>query len=250
VVATVAEGPVPKHRQLREILLELITEELVPGSPVPSERELVQRYGVSRATVREAIGQLAQEGRLDRVHGKGTFVASPRVESQLHLASFTEDMRRRGLTPATVVLAAEVAEAPAGAAAALRLGPGEPAYRLERLRLADGLPIALEESWLPVEPLPGLLDHDLAGSVYSLLAGPYGLPLDSGSQTVWAEGADESQARLLRVDPGAPLLVFRRTSSAGARPLEHVTSWYRGDRYQVQMELSPHHPPASPRRTP
>jgi len=249
-MATVDEGPVPKHQQLRDILLELITEELAPGSPVPSERELVQGYGVSRATVREAIGQLAREGRLDRVHGKGTFVASPRVESQLHLASFTQDMGRRGLTPSTVVLAAEVADSPASAAAALRLAPGEPAYRLERLRLADGVPMALEESWLPVGPLPGLLDHDLSGSVYSLLAGPYGLPLDSGSQAVWAEAADDGRARLLRVAPGAPLLVFRRTSSAGALPLEHVTSWYRGDRYQVQMDLSPHHPPASPRRTP
>jgi GntR family transcriptional regulator len=159
-------------------------------------------------------------------------------------------MGRRGLTPSTVVLAAEVADSPASAAAALRLAPGEPAYRLERLRLADGVPMALEESWLPVGPLPGLLDHDLSGSVYSLLAGPYGLPLDSGSQAVWAEAADDGRARLLRVAPGAPLLVFRRTSSAGALPLEHVTSWYRGDRYQVQMDLSPHHPPASPRRTP
>ncbi len=97
--------------------------------------------------------------------------------------------------------------------------------------------MAHEVSWLPAGPLPGLLDHDLSGSVYSILAQDYGRLLDSASQTVWAEGADPLRARLLRVPPAAPLLVFRRTSYAAGRPMEHVTSWYRADRYQVHMKL-------------
>jgi GntR family transcriptional regulator len=234
---SVVDGPVPKHRQLRDILLAMIDSELMPDAPIPSERDLVTRYGVSRATVREAVGRLVSEGRLYRVRGKGTFVAAPRVESQLHLASFTEDMRRRGHKPSTIVLGADESIPPPPARAALGLTTTDRAYRIERLRSADGVPMAHEVSWLPAGPLPGLLEHDLAGSVYSILARDYGRLLDSAAQTVWAEGADPLRARLLRVPPAAPLLVFRRTSYASGRPMEHVTSWYRADRYQVHMKL-------------
>jgi GntR family transcriptional regulator len=239
--ALVADGPVPKHVQLRDILVRLAEECLAPDSPVPSERDLVTTYGVSRATVREAIGQLVQEGRLYRVRGKGTFVAGPRVESTLHLASFTEDMRRRGHEPTTVVLTAELElEPPAPVVAALQLA-GEGAYRLERLRLADGVPMAHELGWYTAGPLPDLLAQDLSGSLYELLGQRYGLRIDAATQSVWAETADARLARQLGVTPGAPLLTFRRSSSAGHVPVEHVTSRYRGDRYQVHMSLSPLH---------
>jgi GntR family transcriptional regulator len=234
---SVVDGPVPKHRQLRDILLSLIDSELTPDSPIPSERDLVTRFNVSRATVREAVGRLVSEGRLYRVRGKGTFVAAPRVESQLHLASFTEDMRRRGHKPSTIVLGADESIPPPPARAALSLTNTDRAYRIERLRSADGAPMAHEVSWLPAGPLPGLLEHDLAGSVYAILARDYGRLLDSAAQTVWAEGADPLRSRVLRVPPAAPLLVFRRTSYASGRPMEHVTSWYRADRYQVHMKL-------------
>lgn len=233
----IADGPVPKHRRLREILLALMDTELVPDALIPSERELMDRFEVSRATVREAIGALVTEGRLYRVRGKGTYVAAPRVESQLHLASFTEDMRRRGYRPSTVVLAADETSAPPPARVALGLDPADRAYRIERLRSADGSPMAHEVSWYPAAPLPGFLERDLTGSVYTVLTGDYGRTLDSAAQTVWAEGADPLRARVLRVPPAAPLLVFRRTSFASGRPMEHVTSWYRADRYQVHMTL-------------
>nr|WP_233506901.1 GntR family transcriptional regulator [Jiangella anatolica] len=238
----VVDGPVPKHRQLREILLAMIEGELVPDAPVPSERELVARFKVSRATVREAVGRLVAEGRLYRVRGKGTFVAAASIESQMHLSSFTEDMRRRGHKPSTVVLGADETAAPPPARAALGLDVIDRAYRIERLRSADGAPMAHEVSWLPAAPLPGLLERDLTSSVYSILAHDYGRVLDSAAQTVWAEGADPLRARLLRVPPAAPLLVFRKTSYAAGRPMEHVTSWYRADRYQVHMTLerTPH----------
>lgn len=234
---SVVNGPVPKHRQLREILLAMVEGELVPDAPIPSERELVQRFGVSRATVREAVGRLVAEGRLYRVRGKGTFVAAPKVESQMHLSSFTEDMRRRGHRPSTVVLGADETVAPPPARAALGLDVTDRAFRIERLRSADGAPMAHEVSWLPASPLPGMLERDLTSSVYSILAHDYGRVLDSAAQTVWAEGADPLRARLLRVPPAAPLLVFRKTSYASGRPMEHVTSWYRADRYQVHMTL-------------
>ena len=231
------DGPVPKHVQLREILETAARDELGADAPIGSERALMSRYAVSRATVREAIGQLVRDGVLYRVHGKGTFVAAARVDSQLHLASFTEEMRRRGLEPTTRVVDVALTSPSKRAAAELGLGRDDRVWRLERLRIAAGEPMALELGWFPERLLPGLDDHDLSASIYTLFAQSYDLVVDSAQQSVWAESADGRQAELLGVAGGAPLLAFRRTSSAGCVAVEHNLSWYRGDRYQVHMSL-------------
>jgi GntR family transcriptional regulator len=232
-----ADGPVPKHVQLREILEAAARDELPADAPVGSERELMVQYGVSRATVREAIGQLVSEGVLYRVHGKGTFVAAARVESQLHLASFTEEMHRRGLEPTTEVLDLQLTTPPRRVATELRLEQDERVWRLERLRIAAGEPMAVELGWYPVALLPGFGDHDLTASIYTLFAQTYDLVIDGAHQSVWAEAADPHRAEMLGVPTGAALLAFRRTSSAGHLAVEHNLSWYRGDRYQVHMSL-------------
>jgi GntR family transcriptional regulator len=234
----VTDGPVPKHIQLRQILESMITEELTPDAPIPSERELMVKYAVSRMTVREAIGQLVIEGRLYRVRGKGTFVAPPRVDSMLELTSFTEDMRRRGHEPSTVVLRSVQLVPPVAIRQALGLTASQSAYRIERLRIADGIPMALESGWYAADPAPGLLDRDLSGSLYSILARSYGLVIDAAKQTLRSEIADAQTARILGVAVSAPLLVLDRTSTASGRPVEHVRSWYRGDRYQVHIDLA------------
>ncbi|MDQ3735519.1 MAG: GntR family transcriptional regulator [Actinomycetota bacterium] len=231
------DGPVPKHVQLREILRSVALQDGLAHTPIGSERELMARHEVSRATVREAIGQLVSEGLLYRVHGKGTFVAGERVESQLHLASFTDDMRRRGLEPKTRVLDVKLRTPPAREAAALRLEAGAKAWRLERLRIAGGDVMALELGWFPEKLLPALDEHDLSESLYTLFSEVYGLGVDSAQQTVWAESADDRRIKLMGLPAGIPLLAFRRTSSAGQLVVEHTLSWYRGDRYQVNMSL-------------
>ena len=236
-------GPVSKHAQLRSILAELVETSLAPHAAIPPERKLMTRYGVSRSTVREAIRQLVEEGVLYRVQGKGTFVAGERVQSDLHLASFTEDMRRRGLVPATIVRSARLVEAPLAVRAALGLGSGAQVLEIERLRLADGVPMALERGYYPAELLPELGEKDLTRSLYATFATEYGLRIDNAEQAVWAEAADPKLADTLGIVAGAPLIVFRRTSSAGSAFLEHVTSWYRGDRYQIHMTLNLQHQP-------
>lgn len=233
----VTDGPEPKHAQLREILRRVIERELTPGSPIPSERELAQRYGVSRLTVRSAISRLVYEGLLTRVRGKGTFTAAKRMELQLYLMSFTSDMRRRGLVPTTEVLHSGLEKPPQQTLDALGLRDGEPAYRLVRLRLADGVPLAVERGWYAPKRVPGLLDQDLTRSLYEQLAEHYGIRLTHGRQTVWAEGSDRETARLLGIRAGDPLLVFRRVSSDRGQAVEDMTSWYRGDRYQVTTQL-------------
>lgn len=235
----VVDGPIPKHAQLREILRRAIERELPPGAPIASERELAERYGVSRLTVRSAIGPLVKEGLLTRVRGKGTFTAARRMELQLYLMSFTSDMRRRGLVPTTEVLHRGVENPPQDTVRALGLRDGEAAYRLVRLRLADGVPLAVERGWYHPAHVPGLLDRDLSCSLYEQLAHHYDIRFAHARQTVWAEAADRDTARLLGLRTGDPLLVFRRVSNHHGRPVEDMTSWYRGDRYQVTMQLNP-----------
>uniref|UniRef100_A0A942Y8B0 GntR family transcriptional regulator n=1 Tax=Neobacillus citreus TaxID=2833578 RepID=A0A942Y8B0_9BACI len=234
----ITEGAEPKHQQLRRILLELATERLAPGSAIPSERQLIAEYGVSRITVREALGQLVNEGYLERVRGKGTFVAHRPVQSTLHLASFTEEMRAMGHVPTTVVLVREQRTAPSDTAAALRLGDSEPAYHVKRLRMADGAPVSIDDAWLVADAFPGLIEHDLSGSMYSIIANEYRLPIDRAQQTVAANPAADDVATLLGTKTGAPVLEFDRVSFAGDRPVEHTRSWYRSDRYRVQMEVT------------
>lgn len=233
----ISEGPRPKHAQLRDVLADLAVRELGPGALIPSERELMATYDVSRATVRKAIESLIADGLLHRTQGKGTFVVTPRLESRLHLASFSQDMRRRGLTPSTRLLQIELDDPPPEVVGALELGADRAAWRLDRVRLADGQPIALENGWYPRALLPDLDRHDLSGSLYELFAGFYGHTIDSAEQTLWGETADVSTARRLDAPVHTPLLVFRRVSCAAGRPLEYVVSRYRGDRYQLHMSL-------------
>jgi GntR family transcriptional regulator len=240
VTGTLDRGPVPKHRQLRAILEQLAGDELRPGDAIPSERELQTRYGVSRATVREAVGALVSDGVLERAHGKGTYVArSRRVEAQLHLASFTRDMQARGLTPTTTVLAAGEVAADPELAARLGVDAGATLVRLERARAADGVPMAIEVGHYVAALLPGFLEHDLSGSVYALLGERYGLAPDEGQQTMGAEAADERLAAQLGIEVGAPLLTYHRTTSASGTRIEDITSWYRADRYQLTVRLTP-----------
>ena len=238
----ITDGPEPKYAQLREALTAMATHQLQPDDAIPSERELMHRYAVSRATVRRAIESLAADGLLHRIHGKGTFVARPRLESDLHLASFSQDMTRRGLTPSTAILTLELDTPPDEVAEKLELPRNGRAWRLERIRFADEVPIALEDGWYPAQLLPDLDQRDLTGSLYEVLATNYDLAIDHAEQTLWGESADPPTARRLKTPANAALLVFQRISSSSGTPVEFVVSRYRGDRYSIHMSLDRPHP--------
>jgi GntR family transcriptional regulator len=233
----IVDGPRPKHAQLSDVLADLAAHELGPDAAIPSERELMTTYNVSRATVRRAIESLVADGLLSRIHGKGTFVSRPRLETRLHLMSFSQEMRRRGLTPSTVLLGIQSDSPPTEVASALKLHRDELAWRLDRVRLADGAPIALENGWYSHPALPGLDRRNLSESLYDVFKTDYGLTIDAAEQTLWGESADAVIARRLDAPVHTPLLVFRRVSCAGDIPLEYVVSRYRGDRYQIHMSL-------------
>lgn len=231
------DGATPKHLQLRERLVELAAE-LPADAPIPSERALMKQFEVSRGTVRKAVEALIDDGVLSRAQGKGTYVtpdaSSERLLTPVYLASFTRDMASRGLHPDTRVLSLTKEQPPPGARTFLGVGAS---WRLTRLRSADTQPMAYEETFLRADLLPEFATVYDGGSVYDLLASRYDVPIDSAEQIVWAEVADRKLADLLGIDVGAPLLVFQRRSTSRGRPAEFVTSWYRADRYSVQMSL-------------
>lgn len=237
VTLPITDGPRPKHEQCREALARHIRDHLAPGSPIPSERSLQQNFGVSRATVRRAVEQLITDGLLTRVPAKGTYVAQPRLDSRLHLASFSQDMRRRGHVPSTVLLEVARRDATGTVAEALKLRPDQEVWQIRRIRLADDEPVAVEEGWYPVSLLPDLDREDLGGSLYRVLAERYGYVIDAAEQTVWGEISDARTSAHLGAETPVPLLVFRRISHAAGVPVEHVVSRYRGDRYEVHMSL-------------
>ncbi|MFJ5779859.1 GntR family transcriptional regulator [Streptomyces sp. NPDC093094] len=233
-----AGGMVPKHAQLRAILVDMCTNELAPGDALPSERQLCTDHGVSRVTVREAIGQLVAEGLAVRVHGRGTFVAERAYRSELRLASFHEDMRRLGLEPGTVVLSVGRDTPAAATAAALRLPDGRQTWHVRRLRLADGTPIAVDDAWYDAELLPDLDEVDFTASVYETLATRYSRPVDRAEQTVGAGSASSEIATVLGITKGSPVMAFDRIAYSGDLPVEHAYTWFRADRYTVHMTLA------------
>lgn len=233
------DSPVPKYFQLREILLDLIeNDELGVGAAIPSERELCQRYDLSRMTVRQAMDHLVSEGRLHRVPGKGTFVARPKIELVLQLSSFSDDMRARGAEPGSRDLDRRIVRASAHLAMELGIQSGDEVHFIERLRTADGEPLSIERSHIPVCLAPDLAEYDLANtSLYELLEKRYGVVMDAGELTIDGGIADAGDADLLKLDRGGAVLLLQRRSFSGGVCAELGVSTYRADRYQLRTSL-------------
>ena len=227
-------GPRPQHQQLRDLL----AGKLVPGRPIPAEDELILTYGVTRATVRRAIDDLVAEGLLQRTPDEGAVAVRPWLDTHRPLTPLNRDPRRRGANTTTTLLSVTLTQPPAAVAAGLGLDPGMTVWRVLRVQHADREPIAHEDGWYPAHLLPDLDRHDLGqGSLDDILGEQYGLRADHSSLTLWGEAADAELAGHLACPVNTPLLVFRRIASAAGRPTEYVVSRYRGDRYQVHLDL-------------
>lgn len=228
----------PKHEVLRRQLLELV-EAAEAHQMLPSERELMQRYDVSRVTVRRAVQGLAQDGLVYRVQGAGTFVSDPStISKSLKLTSFSEDIRARRMVPAGRSLVMERVPADMANARDLFVEPGAPLVHLERLRTADGEPMCLENVWLPESLVPGLLERGEPDSLYGWLEAAGTVP-ESADQTVRATVVDARQAELLHVPPHFPALhVERVTRDARGTAIERAVSLYRADRYDFHFTIT------------
>ena len=196
--------------------------------------------GVSRMTIRQALLEMTADGTLYTRTGKGTYVAERKIEQPLQrLSGFTQDMLARGMRPASRVLSQELLPAPFELAQALGIAPGSEVVRIRRLRLADDHPVALESAHLSHALCPGLLDHDLAEtSLYEVLRSRYGVTLGSARQTIEASQAVAEERQLLELPLRVPVLrIHRLTSGTDGRIVEFVRAAYRGDRYQLNVEL-------------
>jgi GntR family transcriptional regulator len=167
-------------------------------------------------------------------------VAEPKFRQPLTLTSFTEDMRARGMTPGSLVLHQAVVPAGEVVARHLALVPGTPVVHLERVRTADGEPMALERTHLPAQRLPGLEAADLTdASLYELLEQKWGVRVAEADQWASVVRLTGDEAALLHVAAGQPALLFQRvTRDPGGTPIEYVRSLYRGDRYEVHTRLA------------
>jgi len=235
-------SPLPLYHQLKTAIEERIDSgEWSPGMQVPPERELCEHFAVSRITVRRALSELEARGRLTRKQGVGTFIAAPRIEQHLaRLTGFTQDMLAKGKRPSAKVLQLEITPAPIPAARSLDLSPGEETILLKRVRLTDDEPLAIETAYLPLRLCSGLQDWDLENcSLYEILTSEFGIFPTHAEQQLEAVACPAIESRLLGIRKGAPVLhIYRVTFQTGGRPFEYTESYYRGDRYIFNVELT------------
>ena len=234
-VKTRPGASVHKHVQVREYVRSLIAG-APPGTPAPSERELVQLFGVARMTVRQALDALVGEGLLERIPGRGTFVADTRVDHVPRLTGFAEEMNRRGMAPGSKTLLARLESAGPGVARALEIGIGDPVVHWQRLRLADGAPMCVEDAYLAAALVPGLLEN-LPLSLYAELE-RRNLAPTWGEDSVDAGLAAEPESRLLGLPVGHPVLRVARRAFCDRSPIEVSRSTYRADRFTMWVPLT------------
>jgi GntR family transcriptional regulator len=229
------------YRQLGHRIVEAIEQRgLGPGDLLPGEHRLCEEFGVSRTVVRQALAQLEHQGVIERVKGKGTFIAHQKTpESLVHtLAGLYEEVAARGGHVHSEVRRQEVEPASEEIAGHLRVREGSPVVVIERLRFVDGEPWSLSTTWLPEDVGAHALGADLRDqSLYALL-GEHGIRAVEGVRSAEAAIADETQGDLLRVGVGQPLLVLRSVSfDEEGTPIEAFVAYHRGDRSRFEFQL-------------
>lgn len=245
------DSPVPYYHQLKAILLEQIMALKDSQQPVllPTEKDLQDKYQVSRSVVRQAVQELVQEGVVVREQGRGTFALpdklrhnpQPEKARSLGLSGF---MKERGITPNTQLLSRQVSDASAEAALALQLADDKRVLRFERLRLAGEKPIGIQRVSLPVTRIAGgptaLADADLLYGAASLdyLGTRLGISIGKSIRTIEAVALDAHTAELLGAPVGQPSLHVKRvTYETAGNPIEYFDAVYRGDQFEYSLEF-------------
>ncbi len=232
---------VPLYVQIRETLRQKIeNKDIKVGMHLPAEADLAGMFGVSRMTVRRAIEDLVTDGLLIRKHGTGTIVSSRKVvRDYTKLTSFHEDAHQRGMNPLSQVLAFEVITAPVECVEKLMIKETDKVFHIIRLRSVDADQlIALHDLYIPQALCPWLDGVDLENeSLYELYEN-HGLTIEWGKQIVEAHCATEEQARILKIEPGSPVLYSERISyTSNNIPVERVIAVSPGERFSLNLVL-------------
>jgi GntR family transcriptional regulator len=236
-------GPAPLYSRLYHALRErLASGEWRPGDRIPTIRQLGELYGVSRITVVQALDTLARDGLLRRWQGKGVFVSqlSEPEQPRLYLQSFTEQTIGRGQAPTSRTMCLRREPPDPALSARLDLKPGEGIILLQRLRLVDGTPLAIQRAYLPEHLVPGLLDRaETIDSLYEVLARTYGILPTNATETYVPVQLVPDEARFLEAQPGTlGFQVDRTTSDQHGRTIEFSTSVLRADKYELRLLLA------------
>lgn len=228
----------PTRHLVRGRLHELVADMHV-GDRLPGERELAERWGIARMTLRTAVDALVTEGLLERRHGSGTFVVPRPLVRVLGLTSFSQDMRERGLVPGSRLLAFTTTPADGRLAQQLQVEVGEPLYNFTRLRLGSGEAMAVETTWIPVGYVPGLSERDLAGSLYEVLAARYRIVTGAAKVSIEPVLPDSRVRDLLGLPADQACLRLRMVDSdMRGRVIMVANCVYRGDKYQLTADVS------------
>lgn len=216
---------------------EIAAGDVAPGERLGAERDIAERLGVSRSTVRLALADLERGGAIRRARGRtgGIFVADRKVERDLtSLAGLPAYLRRQGFESDARVISTATIAAEGEIAEALRLAPGELVHEIVRVRLADAEPISLERASFPAAMFPALLDHSLSGSLYELLQKRYDLAPGEAEEQIEVVAAGTAEVRLLGLARGSALVSISRTTwSADGEPFECSRDLFRGDRVRI-----------------
>jgi GntR family transcriptional regulator len=215
--------------------------EFPTGSQLPTEEQLIQRFAVSRTTVRKAIQNLSDRGLIEIRRGTGTFVTQPRITQDLtELTGFVEDMDALGHAATARLIDRTVVAADADVAQHLAVAVGTRVMRIRRVRLANGVGMSLDETYLPLEIGEKIVTHDLeAEPIFSLLEQRYNIPLVEAEYKLEAVSADADVAAALGVDTGSAIFLIERTSySVGDRPVDYEKLHYRGDLIRFRTRLT------------
>src|ERR1700722_1693338 len=242
IVTIDPQSPVPLYAQLESILAaEIAARTLPPGSRVPNEEELAQRYAISRTTIRQTIQNLVRRGLIEIRRGKGTFVLHPKITQELtELSGFVEDMQSLGRQAAARLLDKQTVPASDSVARQLALTAGTPVVRIQRVRLADNSPLSFDETYLPREIGERILENDLETEpIFSLLEQKYDTPLVEAEYRLEAISADATVARALGIAAGSPIFLIERTSyTTGRQPVDYEKLYYRGDQIRFVTRLT------------
>lgn len=232
---------IPLYFQIQERLLkEIQSGQLQAGDLLPGEEDLCRLYGVSRMTARQSLQALKQQGIVRSEKGRGTFVIQPKVEKQIaHLSGFSAEMLSLGMKPSSLILEQATKAAPPEIALRLGVPPGSLLFELHRLRLADALPLAIEQVWLSMAEFPGIEKIDFTrNSLYETLCNRYGIQVGSADEIIEARTPTQREAKLLKMSPRLSLLVISRTiRTVQGKPVEAALSLYRGDRYRAVLNV-------------
>jgi GntR family transcriptional regulator len=236
---------IPYYEQLKRLIVQQIAADgLEPGHLLPSEGELCERYGVSRTVVRQAVGDLVNEGVLQRMRGKGTFVGRPKLREQFieSTVGFFEDLTAHGQTVASVVLSLDLVSATEKVAKALEMETGEQCIELSRVRSVNGDVVALANSYInssDTRLLTDLRSADLTtASLYRFLEERWNMRIESGHRSLEGTTAKGVVARVLELRQGAPLLYIESVGrDARGVPVEHFQAWHRADRTRLEMDV-------------